>query len=365
MTVQYSVPMIMVCCSPSVGRWWREFCKVPVVKYVEWFSDSKMNLQQMLDALATHRSQTVSIVVLSEHETLLRDSALVEYLRSAGHFVVGIDSKGALFEYDKRRIKKVLKSVGVRLPDSSISPSGIQRPLFKACTGTRGETVSWNRSDPRTPGYWEQFIHGTEYSAIAVVHAQTISVLPLVWKGTTATSLKPPYKRLRLAGFGITPSLAPDVFAQLHRLAPCLPRQCFIEAEFIVDDAGRAYLIEVNPRIAGTTRIAAMASGCAIIDIACLHDSEPHDKIIESIRICAELPVVDGRENANNIPEVTVTSRITLAATCRGQLWEKLRLAEQRGVSVDPEARAQLQQLVLAEPEASRWVIEGCVAKYA
>ncbi|MBU1345572.1 MAG: hypothetical protein KKA16_01325 [Alphaproteobacteria bacterium] len=80
----------------------------------------------------------------------------------------------------------------------------------------------------------------------------------------------------------------------------------FAEAEFVVTPDGEAYLLEVNPRISGTLRVAAMAASAPIFD----HQRFPGGRDWPASGYACEAPY-DGA------PFVTANVIATSRITCR------------------------------------------------
>jgi hypothetical protein len=80
----------------------------------------------------------------------------------------------------------------------------------------------------------------------------------------------------------------------------------FMEVEFIVPETGEPAVIDINPRICGTMRLVAMATGERIFDWADFPGDE--DRVLQVRRYAAEIPF-DGAPFMSD--DVIATSRLT------------------------------------------------------
>ena len=94
----------------------------------------------------------------------------------------------------------------------------------------------------------------------------------------------------------------------------------FLEFEFIVHD-GVIYLLEINPRVCGVMRLAAMATGTPIFTLPAR--SLPQRRITHS-RFAAEIPY-DGAPWSSPDGTIIATSRLTAAAVTARSLVSSLR----------------------------------------
>lgn len=341
---------VLVCSSRSVASWWRDFCSLDVREVLHWpMEDRGPGWHDLLATITSRHTKDVPIAILGEHESLERDAALVDSLRSLGYRVAGTGAGEARFEWDKIWAKRQFERAELSTPPWSVAHnSTIEPSLFKLAAGTQGKQVAWGdkATSEGRKGYFEQFTHGDEYSAIVFVREAEYSVFPLVWKGTTNSGLVPPYERLRLCGPGISSIGDFTGLRQgLERLIDSVTAPCILELEFIRVAANEYSVIEVNPRIAGTTRLAAMACSQNIVDLLFLSPTVRNGRPdLDPNSMCAELPVI---AKGKPVPRANVkaTSRITLAGMTSHEIWAGLEHAESLGWRVGIEARATLESL--------------------
>jgi uncharacterized protein YjeT (DUF2065 family) len=279
--------------------------------------------------------------------TMSRDAALVSELRESGYTVVGTGPQEAIFELDKIAAKRAIDDCDLPTPRWSETPLPGEQLLFKSAAGTAGLGVRWHDGTTSVPGqgrgYYEAFTQGVEYSLIMLVGEQGPFFLPPVWKGATRADLLPPYKRLRLCGVGVVDvGIVRQLVNAARRLsARCFRHPCIAEIEFVRNADGRFDILEVNPRIAGTTRMAALAAQVPFLDF-CM--SRTKGSVIQPGRVVAEFPIV--AEGDRNILSSTLyaTSRLTIAGRSGAEILATLNDAMRAGWRVDAEATAQFHQ---------------------
>jgi predicted ATP-grasp superfamily ATP-dependent carboligase len=216
-------------------------------------------------------SNVQKVVILSSHGSLLRDLDLAERLRNRGIEVGSQTPEGTTVGLDKVKFKEVLDAIGVATPPwghlSSLSSAdpGI---LLKRRNGTQSRGIRWfDGVKPKYEHewYWEEFVSGCEYSVVAYAGTSSVTFLPLVSKGQTQFDLMPPWRRLRICPDPeLSNELEDILIGESRRVLEFLDIWGFVEFEFVVDSNGRAFLLEVNPRVCGTLRIAAMASNVKV-----------------------------------------------------------------------------------------------------
>ncbi len=353
---------IVICCSTSVGGWWSKFCSLHVVDVICWRFDAVTpSADDVVRMVSTFDRMTTSVAVLSEHETLQRDAVLVDTLRSVGYRVAGCGTNEAMFEWNKPWAKQLFDRLDIVTPAWSLTrPGSICDSLFKQSAGTQSKNVLWADSQNElgeAKGYFETYVQGTEYSAIVFAREKDYTILPLVWKGATNAQLIPPFERLRLCGEGVpATSDIGGLDSAIERIANAICSPCLLEIEFIVDEHNQYHIIEVNPRIAGTTRLAAMAGDGKIIDLMFLAPKAVSIRHrIGLPKLCAELPVVESGEPFSS-DSVFATSRLSIVGGSTLQVWERFLVAESLGWKVQATARNTLEALVnIDEGIGEKW----------
>jgi hypothetical protein len=187
----------------------------------------------------------------------------------------------------------------------------------------------------RNTEFEEPFVSGIEYSVVVFRVPGREVTFPVIWKGETRRDLLPPYQRLRLCP---APDLTPEREAALRALslqaAQVMDSEGFTEVELVVSD-DVAYVIEVNPRIAGTMRMAALATDTRIFDLPGRLDCAGD---LFSSSCTVEMPWL-GEPWNDPAQRVYCTSRLTAAAATWDGVMTLVDKVLERGASVPPEWR--------------------------
>jgi phosphoribosylaminoimidazole carboxylase (NCAIR synthetase) len=288
--------------------------------------EPEVDLDTVVEALRRRPARTA--VAYSSHETLERDCELVERLRGLGLRAWGQSRTCAALGVDKFRMKSFFDAHSFpspawahagnleRLPRRD-TPLVVKQRRGTQSVGTRLERRASCRLG--ADELCEPYHDGIEYSVLVYRDPHGEAVFPPVWKGATSPELVPPWRRLRLCP---PPDPAPALERRLRDLARdvAIASDCqgFVEVEYLATGSGEVLVLEINPRIAGTMRIAALASGLPIFSLPGM----PHLRgDLETVRWAGEVPY-SGPPFSDAAAAVFATSRLTLA----GRSLEELRL---------------------------------------
>jgi hypothetical protein len=344
--------VIVICSSPSVEKWWRHFTSAFVEHEVLWPASDPRSHLEIADAL-TNLEAASPILVLSEHFTLARDALLVDLLRRRGRDVVGTGPEDSLFELDKIAAKRRFETRGVSTPRWGTVPLNCRRQLRKPSQSTQGMGIAWHSAathgDPaeNVHYYYEEFLSGTEFSVNVVISIDgAVHFLPPVWKGETDESLVPPYRRLRLSGLQRPRQFADNaLIAVADKVVHLFAGPCILEVECALVD-GQPLVLEVNPRISGTTRMAALAGGVKFLDL-CFPGHEAGLK--RAVCCVGEMPLLSRGDDAALSPKMFATSRMTVVADGLGGLVSQFEVAQATGWKTDAGARRCLESLAYVQ----------------
>jgi hypothetical protein len=272
-------------------------------------------------------------IIYSGHYSLDRDILLAAELAAKGREVFVQTRECAILGTDKVKLKQVLDQLRIATPlwgTGQPPPDRSGEILVKSRHGTQSEGLHWYDSafPLQAHEYWEQYVFGTEYSVLAYVDERGICIFPPIWKGRVQRDLTPPWRRLRLC-----PS--PPAFQRweqpllliVDEFLAAVPCRGFIEFEFVINDTLSAFLLEINPRVSGVMRIAAMATGIRIFSMPL--EGMPGAAPIAT-RFAAEVPY-DGPPWSSSDGNVFATSRLTVAASTLTELYAMLQSAVPRG----------------------------------
>ena len=223
------------------------------------------------------------VLFLSHHDTLRRDAQLSERLtRATGKSVMAQPMEIARLARNKHDMLKIARRVeGLRVPENlsidaalGLLETGPRPVIAKPSDQTEGrmcrifsdpqEFLRFRQDTGLQDAGWmiQRFIAGTEYSVNAIATPGAIQVFEPVWKSENSVSQwTHPANRLRRTPHGETPrALVARMVELTTRYLAQIPANGLVELEYIVDADGDIWFIELNPRLAATTRMVSLAS---------------------------------------------------------------------------------------------------------
>lgn len=304
------------------------------------------------------------VIFCSSHKSLVRDCELAERLRTYGYNVTGVNRSAVLYGQNKQIMKGLFNAIGVATPawtplssDDTVEVirSRLQNAQYitKEHSSTSGEGNFLGDSAPPSATYHcyaEVFEEGDEYSVVALSSADTIVLFPPVWKGATRRDLSPPYKRLRVCPF---PPLYSRLETQMHKIAKQLIQATgvngLLEVEYIVTPDGRLLVIEVNPRLAGTVLMSAMATETRIFNLLARVTPGPDYILRSATCYTIEMPW------QGHLPEVLprgvhFTTRMAVSGSSYQDILAKIQHVMQLGVVPDAQALAMFTEKIMPLP---------------
>lgn len=304
--------------SPSVSFWIDRFVSksdYSIFTLKEKYVYELGEILQMINSKVTERKD-VKIYFISSHYSFLRD-----YFLSKSLCELGYDSKSQRKEMiqigiDKLKMKRFLREKSINTPDwlEEIYLISHKDYLIKGRYSTASGSISHldrKRFDCYQDKYLEEFRIGVEYSVnVFCDYNGELTFYPVVWKGENSEDLTPPYKRLRIAGpYNENFELLSRRFYEICRkLCNEINNYGFVEFEFLVTES-EIFLLEINPRVSGSLRIAAMACGFPAFDN---YIEERKGEILKPINIAIEIPYQgEYLKGCNN--EYICTTRATFA----------------------------------------------------
>jgi predicted ATP-grasp superfamily ATP-dependent carboligase len=325
----------------SVGSWFAHFLAPPAQQRVAVLGEAPaIDVGEVLDTLEAAGADRV--ILHSGHDTLLRDRALAGALASHGYRSVAQSARATAIGLDKRLMKEFFDqhgfaglpwTTGERLP----TVAGDPLVVVKARHGTQSRGTMLARLSGHTPGpdeIAELYADGTEYSMVVFRDGDRTVTLPPIWKGRTSTELVPPWRRLRVCPHApIDAGLEDELRASARAIAAAADAVGLIEIEYLVTDDDRVNVLEINPRISGTMRLAAMATGVPIFS---LYDNDMTGDLL-AVAHGAEIPY-RGAPVCDPAGGVFATSRLTVVADDPARALDKLR--RHGGVAAEPAAAA-------------------------
>ena len=313
------------CVAPdSVKLWFRAFANLRDVDRVLYVGEKSSTSEIFQTGIGFREGERQRVVIFSSHLSLLRDLDLASRLRTCGFYVASQTVNAIELGLDKTEFKKVLDRIGVATPrwGEAGSLSDAQRDvLLKLRNDTQSHGIRWYNGTTlphQDDWYWEEYISGCEYSVLAFIDDASTTLFPVIWKGDTRTDLLPPWKRIRLCPYPhLSPSLEAHLLNVTRKVLASVKCWGFVELEFVVDPHGKALLLEINPRVCGTMRIAAMACNTKIFSLPADNNNRPDFQTPK--RQALEVPY-SGTPFISSDLQVVASSRITLAADSTAKL---------------------------------------------
>ncbi|MEU6034138.1 ATP-grasp domain-containing protein [Actinomadura sp. NPDC047616] len=311
--------------SRSVHPWFRYFCSAPP-RNVHYVSDRAADRDRLEAELRRTRAETV--VFHSSHVSLPRDIDVAAALRRQGTRVVAQNPGCAELGLDKVATRRFLRDLSIPVPPdpparSHAEPTG--RWVIKRRYGTEGDGMRLV-DGPGLAGmgageYAERFVDGREFSVLACADGARVVTLPIVDKGRSRPDLLPPFRRPRVCP---APDLEPRLQARMLEITEAIVAAAacagWIEVEFVLGGAGEPLVLEINPRLAGTVRVSAMAAGVRVFDLPVDPDARGH---LAARSLAVEVPwtgppVLDPQRHT------FATSRLTVSGADRREIAERL-----------------------------------------
>src|ERR1022692_991951 len=272
--------------------------------------ESELDREAILHRLAAE-SGGRSIRILSGHDSLIRDFAIGHMLRAKGIGVSAQSGFASALGLDKLLQKRILQAVKVPVPrwggpGDPIAPGACI--LHKQRDSTQSRGLGWLAGNAKTAedAYWEEFVPGVEYSVVLYRSPRGTVTFPIVWTGENRRDLLPPWRRLRTVPSGLDAATARYLAETSLTIAEIADVWGFMEVEFIVPPTSGPVVIDINPRVCGTMRLVAMATGERIFDWSSFPGDG--DRVVPVLRYAAEVPF-DGTPFTSD--DVIATSRLT------------------------------------------------------
>ncbi|GAA4463373.1 hypothetical protein [Phytohabitans houttuyneae] len=342
----------------SLRTWFRFFVHDPggLDRIQHVGDDPRLSPDRLLRRLETTGARVA--VFHSSHETLLRDRALADRLRDRGYPAFAQSPEAARLGVDKFVMRRFFQEYGLSAlpwwrPDSPEGTADNPLVVVKARSGTQslGTRLARLRGAALAGDeFCELYADGTEYSVLVYRDAAGDAVLPPVWKGPTSPDLVPPWRRLRLCPNPLGGAELDRRLREWGLRTAVAARVCgWVEVELLVTGDGTVHVLEINPRVSGTMRIAALATG---IPPFSLHREPALRGDLAAVRRAAEVPY-SGPPIADPARATFGTSRLTVAADSYAELVRML------GAAAEGQAGVVLASLVSTEESGRSVAVAG------
>lgn len=289
-------------------------------------------------------------VFLSHHSTLLRDAGLAAYLDWIGiPSIVAQSYQTAFLAHDKRRMMQIIRQVPtirtiaeLGLLEAQERLNSNQAVVVKQVSLTEGQglQIFSTRSDvadfltfcgSREDVLIQPFICGVELSVNVLRYGTACSVYYPVEKGLTELNGTHPCRRYRrIPSPAVSASVIEKVQSAALAAAEIMQSAGLCEFEFIVDDEEQVYLLEINPRLAGTMRLASVASARNIFaELGSAALGEPYGELFVPVTgYAAEFPRAKLNEAAYRrcgfVGDIHLSSRVTISARSLEELNQRI-----------------------------------------
>lgn len=322
-------PVVHAVAPASLRSWFGHFVDLaPGDRAVFTGEEAGADVSPLLGAIG--RAPRATVIFHSSHATLGRDQLLAFRLRELGHraecqsrLCASLGSDKILMKefFDRYRlVSPPWARAGEPLPEvGPDTPVVIKDRHGTQSVGTRLARAGEYRLAPNELG--ELYVDGIEYSVLVYRDEHGTATFPPVWKGPTTPELVPPWRRLRLCP---DPALGGAWDRRLRalgkRLAELADAHGYLEVEFLLTASGEVHLLEINPRVSGTMRLAAMATRLPIFSLHARPELRDH---LGAARFSGEVPY-SGDPITDAEGEVFATSRLTVAGQSPKEVRAKL-----------------------------------------
>jgi biotin carboxylase len=242
--------------------------------------DPGASATQLIDAASALQPDAVVSLALLDPQCV-RDALVGDYFRQAGLPVLANSPATVALANDKFRTKRLLfeHGIGVTLGepvgDLAQARAAAERlgyPLIlKRNDGYSGIGMRLCESDEQLQRYYrrapgpmlmEQFTAGIELSVDVLRWGGVTQAVAVIHKECTSEDLRRhPIYRVRIAPAPLTAAQLRQVKAVAEQAMDLLGTVGLAECEMILHPSRGALVLEINPRIAGTARLSAAASG--------------------------------------------------------------------------------------------------------
>ncbi|MCU1640736.1 MAG: carbamoyl-phosphate synthase, large subunit, CarB [Nocardia sp.] len=313
------LPTRHVVSPPSCRSWFDAFCSAPW-DHVHYVGERDTDESAVLDLLSG--VGPARIAIHAGHRSLARDHRLATELRRRGYPVIGPGAHAVELGLNKVAMKQWFAGAGIATPSGPTGRSGSW--VVKRRFGTEGagmSLVSGRAPVVDDQHYVEAYVEGEECSVVVFRGDGRTVVLPPVWKGRSNSALVPPYRRMRVCpGEPEQRVLEEEMIAISTAISAGVPCEGWLEVEFVVDPDGVPLVLEINPRVSGTMRLAAMAAQVRIFDIA----SDPAFSGRLAARAYGVEVPWEGPAFVRPADGVFATSRLTVSGATKADAFEAL-----------------------------------------
>lgn len=316
-------------CPDSVSFWAKEMISkknrsIPIV------SRSEFDKNNGVAELVNHHKDLKDIVIVSSHESFLNDIDLREQFESRGIRVNCQSSFACSLAVDKIKVKKILDENNIASINwyTEVCPE-MTDFVVKKNDGSMGKGMKYYHKNANVEldnEFIETFVEGHEYSVNVFTDQSGKNIIfPCVYKGTTGRNMMHPSRRIRFCSkFKTCAEIINQMNDMAIKVGQLIKNIGFMEVEFIVNATGQVRVLEVNPRVSGTLRMASMACESMCFDLLLDEIEVKCNKQLECIRQALEIPYM-GTPFIDKEKEIMCTTRASFCFYSFDEMISKIR----------------------------------------
>ena len=293
-------------------------------------SRSEFDTNNGVAGLLSRYKNLEEIVIVSSHESFLEDIDLRGQFNSKGIKVHCQSSFACSLAVNKIAVKKMLDENKIASIDwSTESSHEIIDFVVKKNDGSIGKGTRYyykNMDIELDNEFIEAFVEGDEYSVnVFTDKAGNSIVFPSVYKGITGRDMVHPSSKIRVcSNFEDFSGIVNQMNDMAVRVAKLIENIGFMEVEFIVDSSGKVLILEINPRVSGTLRMASMACDSMCFDLLLDETMMKCNKRLECVHNVLEIPCL-GRNFSSEEQDIICTTRASFCFNDLDEMVSKIK----------------------------------------
>lgn len=321
---------IIFCCK-SISVWLKSYISNVNLVYKVYIRDN-YNAKSIKELVLNKYNKNIKIFFLSNHDTLLEDYEISEMLRKNGIPTMCQSTTTLVNTTDKIKMKEFLNKNDIATIQWFKNVKGnMKEVVVKKRYGTLGQNMRYYKKINQitlNDEYVERFQDGKEYSInLYEDQSRKCIIFPAVYKGYTGRNMIHPSRKIRLCTKNQNSMKEVSIMKKIaRRISFLLGNIGFMEIEFIINNLGEINVLEINPRVSGTLRMASMASNCKCFDLM-LKNTESGE--LSCVTNTAEIPY-HGEEGCDENNNIYYTSRATFSFNSRNEYNKKIDIIKKR-----------------------------------
>ena len=350
------VSTLLIFGCPSWKDWVAPFF-IGTSKTVDYFFDKDLSegaVLRLTNVVKTHTAR--QIILVSHHDTLLRDSEL-------GAAINNLPEKSCVFQpkhvsllaTDKRQMNEYVERIPSLSQIQEFLPKDVEKQLAagkgpfvaKQIGLTEGQAFNilrdcadFKQLHAAQEGnldhfMFQRFIQGIEFSVNAVAVQDRVVVFQPISKSFNSSSAwDHPCRRFRKCpDMGVDQKLIDRLISVTIAYMKVVGAQGLVELEFIVDQNSEVWFLEINPRLSATTRMVSIVSEADVFTTLIKLAAELSMNIPSTVptkRFSEEFPIPKTLSKQQLLetftyPEFSFSSRATVSGASMVELQKNVR----------------------------------------